>query len=137
MRARFCRLPPQASVRWFVTGKAGFARSRRDARVALDQIENFVFRQRARLGVVSEQLQLHCRRRQRFTRDVARRLPTGVIDLHPQLIAGDCASPRPGPQAPHRRGVGRRRIDRDVGRPFEHAAIDHHVAGDQQARAAF
>jgi hypothetical protein len=117
-------------------GEAGLTRGAGDAREALDEVEDLVLAQRARARVVAHELQLHRRGRQRLAGHVPRRLPAGMADLHPQVVAVGGPRLRPCLQPPHRLRVARRRIDRDVPRPLEHAPVDHHVAREQQARAA-
>jgi hypothetical protein len=119
--------------------KPALACDRGDPGEAPDEVEDLLLRERARLRIVAEDLQLHGGRPERLARDVARRLPSRMRDLHPQLVACRRAGPRPGREPPPRlarRRLGIGHVDCDVARPLQHAPVDLYVAGDQQAGAA-
>ena len=86
----------------------------RRVREALDQVEDLGLRQSDAAGVVAEQVELHGRRRARLARDVTRRLPAGMRDLHPEVIAADGSRLRPRPQALPRLGRDRARLGRSM-----------------------
>ncbi len=105
---------------------------------ALDKIEDLRLCERPWAGIVAHQRKLHRRRPHRACGHVSRRLPTGMGDLHPQMVAVAGARFGPGTQLRHtlRLAFSRRRINCHVTRPLQHPVINHHVAGNQQPRSA-
>ncbi len=71
------------------------------------------------------------RRRNRFLPKRRRHLTAGMIDLHPELRAICTTGIGPSAEAIEIPIV----FQHDTGRPRHRACIDHHIAGDNQARA--
>ena len=118
------------------TGEAGFTYGRCGVGETLDDVEDVGFRHGARPSRREARKidadERHLRRGERLGIDVARRVPTAMPDLRPQVIAGLRAGA----------GVSLERLEAsvavvgEIARWFEAPAVDLDVAGKQQARAA-
>ena len=117
-------------------GKAGLARDNCGVGPARDQIVDFNAGERMRHAELpARQRQRHCRRRPRMGIDALLGLASGVTDLHPglRIASGGRRSPaRPGRFA----FVAEWPIDNHIARPFQMAAMNLHIARDQQPAAA-
>ena len=100
-------------------------------REAIDDVEDLRLGERVRRDR-SRHLRRERARGDRMGAGDAERLAARMVELHPHLCAAGLSGRRPAPQAVEVTVV----LDDDVARLADVAAIDHHVAGEQQARAA-
>ena len=118
-------------------GKARFLCCGRGNGKALDQVFNLAVRQRNRYAKLpTGQPQGHSRRGLGRFIDNGLRLPTGMADLHPQMIASDSSRLRPGGECRLHFSRGWT-INNDVARPLQMVPVNDDVARQVHARPAF
>ena len=117
-------------------GETGLPRGDGGVGKTRDKIVDFNAGERMRHAELpARQRQRHRRGRTRMRIDVLLGLAAGVADLHPGLGVASSGSSRPA----RPRGlalVAQRPIDDDIARPLQMAAINLHIARDQQPATA-